>query len=91
MTNDHKLPQPLDITSPPVLLDHRAAIAHHMAALEELADPGARTDGWMPFARNFSRWGPRAGGCPPPANMAKLMKLMKLMTPRFAPVERVAG
>jgi hypothetical protein len=34
--------------------DERAeAIRHHMAALEDLADPAARHDGWTPFARRL--------------------------------------
>ena len=33
--------------------DRRAAIAHHMAALEELADPSPRGDGWTPYARRL--------------------------------------
>ena len=39
--------------NPPSLPDRQAAIAHHMAALENLADPAARSDGWTPFARRL--------------------------------------
>ena len=34
-------------------LDRRALIAHHLEALEELADPASRIDGWSPFARKI--------------------------------------
>ena len=53
MNNELISPEPLDPNELPALPDRRAAIAHHMAALEDLADPGARTDGWTPFARKL--------------------------------------
>lgn len=33
--------------------DRRALIARHIEALNELADPATRTDGWTPFARKL--------------------------------------
>jgi len=53
MNDKSDSPEPLDTDGNPTLPDRRAAIAHHMAALEELADPAARTDGWSPFARKL--------------------------------------
>ena len=52
-------PEPLetlDPALPPTALsptERSAAIAHHMAALEELADPSPRGDGWTPYARRL--------------------------------------
>ena len=45
MKNEHESPQPHDVDEIPALPDRRATIAHRMAALDELADPAARTDG----------------------------------------------
>lgn len=47
----HEPLETLDSALPPT--DRREAIAFHMAALEELADPAARGDGWTPFARKL--------------------------------------
>jgi len=53
MYNGLESPQPHDADEIPALPDRRATIAHHMAALEDLADPAARTDGWT---LNADRW-----------------------------------
>ena len=53
MTNESDLPEQLDADETPAGPDRRAAIAHHMAALEDLVDPATRIDGWTPFARKL--------------------------------------
>jgi hypothetical protein len=56
----HIIDEPLDpnadpaaLTGPDAAPDRRALIAHHMTALEDLADPASRVDGWTPFARKL--------------------------------------
>ena len=44
-------PQPPFLLQTDAPLDRAAAIAHHMAALEQLAEP--RDDGWTPFCRKL--------------------------------------
>ena len=53
-------PEPLGIdadpaaaTDPDAFPNRRALITYHMEALEELADPVSRADGWTPFARKL--------------------------------------
>lgn len=53
MENESISPEPPVVIETPALPDRIAAIAHHMAALEDLADPALRTDGWTPFARKL--------------------------------------
>ena len=46
-------PYTLATLEPSSPANRREAIAFHMAALEELADPAARSDGWTPFSRKL--------------------------------------
>lgn len=53
MKHIHSSPDPhlaLESSTPD---DRREAIAFHMTALEELADPRSRIDGWTPFSRKL--------------------------------------
>ena len=47
------LPQTLALTEPAAPANRREAIAFHMAALEDLADPAGRSGGWTPFSRKL--------------------------------------
>lgn len=46
-------PESLVALAPPSPDDRRAAIAYHIEALEELADPPARGEGWTAFSRKL--------------------------------------